>query len=56
VLLILLTGAMRTLTRTLAASVGSVLLHASLRTPNLKARLNSYNEEFRAVWRGYAEA
>tara|TARA_B110000977_G_scaffold199179_1_gene285828 strand:+ start:7527 stop:8159 length:633 start_codon:yes stop_codon:yes gene_type:complete len=26
--------------------------HASLRSPNLKARLSSYREEFRAVWRG----
>ena len=57
VLLIMLTGAMRTLARTLAVSLGSVLLHASLRSPNLKARLNSYNEEFRAIWRSsYAEA
>ncbi|KAH8959807.1 hypothetical protein BDL97_06G096700 [Sphagnum fallax] len=31
-----------------------VILHASLRTPNLKARLNSFREEFRAVWRGYS--
>ncbi|CAA2954732.1 Hypothetical predicted protein, partial [Olea europaea subsp. europaea] len=29
------------------------LLHASLRTPNLKARLNTFREEFRAVWRNY---
>ncbi|WZZ42267.1 hypothetical protein YC2023_038526 [Brassica napus] len=32
-----------------------ILLHASLRTPNLKARLNTYREEFRAVWRNYSE-
>ena len=32
------------------------LAHASLRSPNLKARLSSYREEFRAVWRGYSEA
>ncbi|KAK9800260.1 hypothetical protein WJX73_009395 [Symbiochloris irregularis] len=32
---------------------GGVLLHAGLRTPNLKARLGSAREEFRAVWRGY---
>uniref|UniRef100_A0A7I4AAL0 PRA1 family protein n=1 Tax=Physcomitrium patens TaxID=3218 RepID=A0A7I4AAL0_PHYPA len=31
-------------------------LHASFRTPNLKARLNSFREEFRAVWRGYSDA
>jgi hypothetical protein len=32
-----------------------ILLHASLRTPNLKARLNTFREEFRAVWRNYSE-
>lgn len=32
---------------------GAVLLHASVRSPNLKARLASAREEFRAVWRGY---
>ena len=32
------------------------LAHASLRSPNLKARLSSCREEFRAVWRGYSEA
>ncbi|PUZ53968.1 hypothetical protein GQ55_5G092300 [Panicum hallii var. hallii] len=31
------------------------LLHASFRTPNLKARLNTFREEFRAVWRNYSE-
>ncbi|XP_039135947.1 PRA1 family protein A1-like [Dioscorea cayenensis subsp. rotundata] len=30
-------------------------LHASFRTPNLKARLNKFREEFRAVWRNYSE-
>lgn len=41
-----------------AAGVFAVgtLAHASLRSPNLKARLSSYREEFRAVWRGYSEA
>ncbi|CAK7325759.1 unnamed protein product [Dovyalis caffra] len=29
------------------------VLHASFRTPNLKARLNTFREEFRAVWRNY---
>nr|XP_043638498.1 PRA1 family protein A1-like [Erigeron canadensis] len=29
-------------------------LHASFRTPNLKARLNTFREEFRAVWRNYS--
>ena len=32
-----------------------IILHASLRTPNLKARLNTFREEFRAVWRNYSE-
>mmetsp|Transcript_13733 Transcript_13733/g.23230 ORF Transcript_13733/g.23230 Transcript_13733/m.23230 type:complete len:212 (-) Transcript_13733:315-950(-) len=32
---------------------GVILSHASMRTPNLKARLASAREEFRAVWRGY---
>ncbi|XP_047309241.1 PRA1 family protein A1-like [Impatiens glandulifera] len=31
------------------------LVHASFRTPNLKARLNTFREEFRAVWRNYSE-
>ncbi len=55
-LLVFWTGALRTIGKTLALSLGAVLLHATFRSPNLKARLNSYNEEFRAVWRGYAEA
>ncbi|KAF8775328.1 hypothetical protein HU200_004737 [Digitaria exilis] len=28
---------------------------ASFRTPNLKARLNTFREEFQAVWRNYSE-
>ncbi|XP_043817071.1 PRA1 family protein A3, partial [Manihot esculenta] len=31
------------------------VLHASVKTPNLKARLNTFREEFRAVWRNYSE-
>ena len=46
-LMLLLTGAVGTVMRTLGLAGGLVLLHASLRSPNLKARLNSYNEEFR---------
>ncbi|KAK9868558.1 hypothetical protein WJX84_009702 [Apatococcus fuscideae] len=30
-----------------------ILVHASFRTPNLKTRLASARDEFRAVWRGY---
>ncbi|KAM0941379.1 putative prenylated rab acceptor P [Dioscorea sansibarensis] len=33
----------------------ATFLHASFRTPNLKARLNTFREEFRAVWRNYSE-
>ena len=55
-LLCLWTGAVGTIVRTMGLALGLVLLHATFRSPNLKARLNSYNEEFRAVWRGYAEA
>lgn len=32
-----------------------ILLHTSFRTPNLKARLNTFREEFRAVWRSYSD-
>ncbi|KAH6766199.1 hypothetical protein C2S52_017182 [Perilla frutescens var. hirtella] len=28
----------------------ATLIHASFRTPNLKTRLNTFHEEFRAVW------
>jgi hypothetical protein len=49
------TGALRTVFSTLALSCALVLLHATFRSPNLKARLSSVNEEFRAVWRGYNE-
>ncbi|KAL9388798.1 hypothetical protein Peur_017403 [Populus x canadensis] len=36
-------------------SIFVTVLHASFRTPNLKARLNTFREEFRAVWRNYSE-
>eukprot|EP00250_Pteridium_aquilinum_P023821 c2771_g1_i1 orf=215-853(+) len=32
-----------------------IFLHASFRSPNLKARLNTFREEFRAVWRSYSD-
>lgn len=35
--------------------LAATILHASFRTPNLKARLNTFREEFRAVWRNYSE-
>eukprot|EP01023_Acetabularia_acetabulum_P036405 TRINITY_DN34407_c0_g1_i1.p2 TRINITY_DN34407_c0_g1~~TRINITY_DN34407_c0_g1_i1.p2 ORF type:complete len:206 (+),score=14.28 TRINITY_DN34407_c0_g1_i1:166-783(+) len=42
-----------TLSMALILGLGVTLLHASFRTPNLKARLESANAEFKAVWRGY---
>ncbi|KAK1354670.1 hypothetical protein POM88_047926 [Heracleum sosnowskyi] len=33
----------------------ATVIHASFRTPNLKARLNTFREEFRAVWRNYSD-
>ncbi|KAL0309911.1 UNVERIFIED_CONTAM: PRA1 family protein A1 [Sesamum radiatum] len=39
----------------LSLSLLATLIHASFRTPNLKARLNTFREEFRAVWRNYSE-
>ncbi|KAJ3668921.1 hypothetical protein LUZ60_010871 [Juncus effusus] len=33
----------------------TMLLHASFRVPNVKARLNTFREEFRNVWRNYSE-
>ena len=50
------TRAMLTVFWSLFWFLGGVSAHASMRSPNLKARLSSYREEFRAVWRGYAEA
>ncbi|KAL3826036.1 hypothetical protein ACJIZ3_022065 [Penstemon smallii] len=39
----------------LAVGFLATVIHASFRTPNLKARLNTFREEFRAVWRNYSE-
>ena len=50
-----LTSAVRTVFGTLAVSLALCIVHATFRSPNLKARLSSVNEEFRAVWRGYNE-
>ena len=50
------TRALSTLSWALGVFAVGTLGHASLRSPNLKARLSSYREEFRAVWRGYSEA
>lgn len=54
-LLWFLTSAFLTVFGALAIGLACVILHASLRTPNLKARLNTFREEFRAVWRSYGE-
>jgi hypothetical protein len=50
------TSAVFSVARALAAFAAFAGTHAALRPPNLKARLSSYREEFRAVWRGYADA
>lgn len=55
-LLIYLSRAYITVCIAFTSSVLFVLVHATFRSPNLKARLNSYREEFRAVWRGYSDA
>lgn len=47
------TAALKTMAWALLTALGLPLLHATLRSPNLKARLASAREEFRAVWRGY---
>lgn len=50
-----LTSAFLTVFGALAIALACIILHSSLRTPNLKARLNTFREEFRAVWRSYGE-
>ncbi|MCO5586271.1 hypothetical protein L7F22_040210 [Adiantum nelumboides] len=49
------TSAFLTVFGALAVALACIILHSSLRTPNLKARLNTFREEFRAVWRTYGE-
>ncbi|KAL7590213.1 PRA1 family protein A1 [Lactuca sativa] len=44
-----------TLLWALTTGLLATVVHASFRTPNLKARLNTFREEFRAVWRNYSE-
>lgn len=55
VLMWFLTSAFLTVFGALAVGLTCVILHASLRTPNLKARLNTFREDFRAVWRSYGD-
>ncbi|GLI70230.1 hypothetical protein VaNZ11_015079 [Volvox africanus] len=45
--------ALLTLSWALLLGLGLPLLHATFRLPNLKAKIASAREEFRAVWRGY---
>lgn len=54
-LLWFLTSAFQTLLGAVLIGLTCVMLHATLRTPNLKARLNTYRQEFRAVWRSYGD-
>ncbi|CAI0427329.1 unnamed protein product [Linum tenue] len=42
-----------TLSWALAIGLLATIIHASSRTPNLKARLNTFREEFRHVWRNH---
>jgi len=51
--LIYLSSALWTIGFYSGITFGVILAHASMRTPNLKTRLASAREEFRAVWRGY---
>ncbi|KAK7395216.1 hypothetical protein VNO78_15764 [Psophocarpus tetragonolobus] len=48
-------AALLTVLWALAIGLLATILHASFRTPNLKARLNTFREEFRAVWRNYSD-
>ncbi|KAK9815287.1 hypothetical protein WJX72_001093 [[Myrmecia] bisecta] len=52
-LLVVRARALLTLAWAVLFGDGLILLHAAFRTPNLKTRLASAREEFRAVWRGY---
>lgn len=49
-----LTSAVTTLLWAILWWVGSTVLHASLRTQNLKARMTSAGNDFRAAWAGYS--
>ncbi|BDA48854.1 PRA1 family protein A1 [Coccomyxa sp. Obi] len=53
VLLLWRTRALLTLAIAVILGDGGVLLHAVFRAPNLKSRMASARQEFRAVWRGY---
>eukprot|EP00899_Mesostigma_viride_P006140 jgi/Mesvir1/15527/Mv03178-RA.1 len=49
------TGAVISIVGAAFVSAALTVGHATFRSPNLKARLGSFREEFRAVWRGYRE-
>ncbi|KAK4262907.1 hypothetical protein QN277_028400 [Acacia crassicarpa] len=51
----LISAGLLTVLWALAIGLLATILHASFRTPNLKARLNTFREEFSAVWRNYSE-
>ncbi|GAX76020.1 hypothetical protein CEUSTIGMA_g3463.t1 [Chlamydomonas eustigma] len=46
-------AAVVTLAWVMLLGLGLPLLHATFRSPNLKSRLATAKDEFRAVWRGY---
>eukprot|EP01024_Parvocaulis_polyphysoides_P028913 TRINITY_DN26090_c0_g1_i3.p2 TRINITY_DN26090_c0_g1~~TRINITY_DN26090_c0_g1_i3.p2 ORF type:complete len:207 (-),score=13.60 TRINITY_DN26090_c0_g1_i3:316-936(-) len=52
-ILMWLSSGMLTLMMAFTLGMGITIFHATFRTPNLKARLQSANAEFKAVWRGY---
>ncbi|XP_078428139.1 PRA1 family protein A1-like [Wolffia australiana] len=51
----LMSGSLLTVLWAFLAGLTAILLHGTFRTPNLKARLNTFREEFREVWRSYSE-
>ncbi|CAN0837666.1 PRA1 family protein A2 [Linum grandiflorum] len=48
-------GSLSTVLWALVIALIATIIHASVRTPNLKARLNTFREEFRSVWRNYSD-
>ncbi|CAI0443347.1 unnamed protein product [Linum tenue] len=48
-------GSLSTVLWALVIALLATIIHASVRTPNLKARLNTFREEFREVWRNYSD-
>ena len=52
VFLVIKTSALVSLLMSYAVGIALISLHASMRSPNLKARLENAQQEFRAAWRG----